>query len=401
MAVTGVWSSAGVVASDGIFLAGLGSLVGHRLVVVVGERGGGATCDVSADDPLLAAALVQRAERVTLPESTSDRRSVWLWEAIVPAGVASNPRLLITVIDGGDPVEASATAFTVDAGASYLFAGSAAADSGAATTTSQTTGTTGTVPAGDWLVVAGAAFRGVATTSWDLTDGTPPNPDDPQTPWDLSVGSGSGNARREVRAGVAELADQAAGTVSDTLTLDTARMTSALIAVWSTGGVPPDEVTGQGALLAPPAAVAGAGSVAVSGSGAASAPPAAMAGAGGVAVAGAGALAAAGGLLAGQGTVGTPAVSGQGALLAPAASAAGAGTVVVAGAGSVQAAAPVVAAVGAVAASGVGALMATSPRVAGVGRVGSPSPAPPARTLIVPVEARVMAVEAERRVMVA
>ena len=304
MAVTGVWSSAGVIASDGLFVGGLGSFPGHRLLVVVGDRGGGVTCTVSADDEALAAALAQVAERVTLPESTSDRRSVWLWSAVVPEGAATNPRLLITVIDSdANVVDASAVAFAVDDGRQYQFAAAAAADSGATTTTSQTTGTTGTVPAGDWLIVTAATVRGAATTAWAVTTGTPDNPGGGT--WDLSVGSGSGAARREVRAGVAELAARPQATVSDTLTLDTARMTSALIAAWSTGASDGGEVTGAGVLEAPAATVAGEGAVLVSGAGGVQAPPAAVGGAGTVLVTGAGAAMAPAALVSGAAVHGT------------------------------------------------------------------------------------------------
>src|SRR5690606_26651412 len=117
----------------------------------------------------------------------------------------------------------------------YPLAAVASADSGTSTVTSQTTGTTSVVPAGDVLVFTAASFRGAATTSWDLTTSSPPNPDDPPNTWLLESGSGSGAARRECRLGF--YAETGAGVQAwvDTLSLSTAVTASAVIAVWSTG----------------------------------------------------------------------------------------------------------------------------------------------------------------------
>lgn len=234
--VLGAWTSATVIGSNGILAFGAGELVGARIVVAVADRGGGVTCTVSSDDPTLAATFQPVVERVTLPDDSGSRRSIFLWSGHIGEDVATNPQITIAVRDTNDnPVDASAVAAATDANGDYPLAAVASADSGTSTVTSQTTGTTSVVPAGDVLVFTAASFRGAATTSWDLTTSSPPNPDDPPNTWLLESGSGSGAARRECRLGF--YAETGAGVQAwvDTLSLSTAVTASAVIAVWSTG----------------------------------------------------------------------------------------------------------------------------------------------------------------------
>jgi hypothetical protein len=159
----------------------------------------------------------------------------------------------------------------------------------------------------------------------------------------------------------------AAGTDSDVV-VDDARLydqalsqpTIATLKDTPVGGT----ITGTGALTAPPAAAAGAGTVSVTGAGAVTAPAAQGAGTGAVAVASSGALVAP---PAAAASTGSTEVAGTGSATAPAASASGTGAVAVTSTGALTAPAAVVAGTGSLTAviEGNGALIAPSANVAG------------------------------------
>lgn len=213
---------------------GLETYEGKRVIVSLVDRSGGETAQVkfihdSLDEDILFTAV---ASRVTNPSVSTQRRSVFLFEIIVPEGLPSNVILTSEVLDSGSiAVEHSRVAILVDEGESYTLSEIAGNDSGAGTTAVQTTGDTATVSAGDVLVIAAETTRGDTTFSWANTTHTPDMPD-MMGQWDLSITSNSGASQRRGSIGYATFAEASEQVWNDTVTYNTGRHSSALIAVW-------------------------------------------------------------------------------------------------------------------------------------------------------------------------
>lgn len=231
------WTMATWNSTTGITLNGLQDHAGRRLILVGGDRGGGVTVTLSGTDAGLVAALgTPIVERVTLPGDSGSRRSGWMWSCVLPT-VVDNPILTCDIRDGSNVEQSgSAVAWVADVDSSYALEEVASADSGSSTTTSQTTGTTASAPSGNVLTAVGACVRGDSTTIWDTATDEPPNPGGGN--WNLEVTAGAGAGQRHVLGGHGDLGSQPSQTYVDTLTLGTARMVSAFIAVF----VAPDGV---------------------------------------------------------------------------------------------------------------------------------------------------------------
>lgn len=217
---------------------GLDDHIGKRVIVLVADRSGGQTASVTASNGTWN--FTQVASRVTSPLDSSLRRSVFLFETVVPPDASGNPIISVEVLDGGAvAVGHTWIAALINGPDTYNLAAVASADSGGSTTLSQITGTTSSVPAGDLLVISAASMRGDAVVDWSTTSDNPPRPGGGT--WDLNVADTNSNLanRRRGSMGYAELPAQSVQSWDDVITLDTARMTSAVIAVWSTGATGP------------------------------------------------------------------------------------------------------------------------------------------------------------------
>ncbi len=206
--------------SDAASIAGT---AGNRLVIVTGHRGAGETVTVSPN--VGGGTWTQRPIQVTNPDDSNSRRGVALFELEISSSFATTAISVDWRDAGNNPVTGHIHIGEFDDAGT--FADSSGADSDTATTTSQGTGSTGTVAAGDVLVVAGEVHRGTADPSWSTTSAT--------GDVDLIATSGSGPNALVTSMGVLSQAGASAQTWSDTVTLSTARMCSALIAVWTTG----------------------------------------------------------------------------------------------------------------------------------------------------------------------
>lgn len=220
--------------SNGFTAFGLQDFPGHRLLIALYDRSGGVSSSIATSDTDLDAALTLLNTVATLPNDGTARRSIHFWEAIVPSGLSANPSINPTVLDGSSTeVDASVVAAVVEEGTGYTFSESASDDSSTSTTTSQATGTTATVPSGDVLVIALETTRGSTTATWTLTDNTPDDPGNGD--FNLSITSGTGSSQRRGSMGYHSELAAAAQTWDDTVTYGTARMSTAYIAVWTTG----------------------------------------------------------------------------------------------------------------------------------------------------------------------
>ena len=213
----------------------LSAAVGDRIICIATSRGGAASGTVT---PNTGGTWVERAGEYTLPNDGSNRRAVAIYELLVTSTISSVSYTAQMKDSGAGDVGTKASWLVIEEGSEYTFEAAATANSGTSTSTTQATGTTATIPAGDHLIVAAAASRGGTTAipSWTLTDITPP-----------LVGGGDGSL--DSMTGGGDTANGSAGgyllatgasaqTRADTITLDTARLTSAAIAVWvqSAGG---------------------------------------------------------------------------------------------------------------------------------------------------------------------
>lgn len=220
--------------SNGFTAFGLQDFPGHRFLIALYDRSGGVSSSIATSDTDLDAALTLIDTIATLPNDGSSRRTIHLWEAIVPAGLSANPSINPTVLDGSSTaVDASVVAAVVEEGTGYTLAETASDDSDTSTTTSQATGTTATVPSGDVLVIALETTRGSTTATWTLTDNTPDDPGNGD--FNLSITSGTGSSQRRGSMGYHSALAAASQTWDDTVTYGTARMSTAFIAVWTTG----------------------------------------------------------------------------------------------------------------------------------------------------------------------
>lgn len=224
-----------------VTMFGLSEHVGDRLIMVAVDRSGGVTAQFAGVDSTLAAAMLPVVSEAGQAGDLNSRRSVFMLAGIIPSNLSSGIIGCQSFDALSMEVANSWIAVVVDEAAAFDLAGIADASSGGTTTTTQATGTTGTVGAGDLLIVAAETTRGVTTVAWDTTTDTPANPGGGT--WDLNVASGTGNNQRRGSMGYAALTGQPSQTWDDVVTLGTARMASAVIAVWSTGTETTPQVT--------------------------------------------------------------------------------------------------------------------------------------------------------------
>lgn len=203
-------------------ISGPNMVEGHRILVMTCHRSEGDTPHIADDNGALTWAEIAR--RNTTPLDATSRRGVILWEAVITAAAAG----ISTIVTSGwrdalgSEIAVSMVTVVVEEGTGYDLHGTSGADSGTVETTSQGTGSTASVPAGDVLVVTSETTRGQTTRTWTTTTNTP-------GVHDLTVLSGTGANARAGSVGYAALLGQAAQTWADTVSYGTARMSSALI----------------------------------------------------------------------------------------------------------------------------------------------------------------------------
>lgn len=223
-------------------IGGADGMIGSRLIIALCDRSGGVISDVTSNDPALTAALTFVESEVTLSSDANNRRSLFVWEAIIPPDVAQGPIVNAVVEDASAvSVTISMIAIVVEEGSSYSLISSAKDNSGTIAVASQNTGTTA-VAEGGILLLTFETTRGDTISTWTTSTHTPPNPGGGN--WDMSVGSGSGSSRRRESIGYYTEADTPSQTWDDTVSYTTSRTSSAIVLVYSTAGAPGGDISG-------------------------------------------------------------------------------------------------------------------------------------------------------------
>lgn len=204
---------------------------GKTLVMVAFDRSGGASSAFIATSAALQANMSEAVGLPTLSGDSNARRSMWLWSGLIP-NVGTDRIIDMNVLDGGaNSVDCSWMALILDMDDTWSVVATSADDNLQFPGTSLPTGTTFSPDAGPTYTIAAIVCRGDTTVAWDYSTSTPANPGGGT--WDLNVNTavGSVNSRRG-NVGVFDWGNQPSQTYEETATLGTARMATAVYAVF-------------------------------------------------------------------------------------------------------------------------------------------------------------------------